>query len=533
MGFSRLTIFLLRPGLKAPADAIDSDKPTTELVATPSSGITGSLFYVPSVVAPPSWVAEVDSILTGSLQGVNSASASGVFVIKTSKRWFAVSFGYGRSLLDPAWIERQFGLKVGLNMVNPSQLRSMNTKTFDDLVVSKSTQSSKSSDLPAFGVDVYRDILRGVAGIPRDSNFASRLAGSDAVVIAKKAKAKDLPDICDRLLTEYQGQAYKANFSWIDQLSLVEDSVLELQLNDALVAALRVSDTSSTYMAAPENIDWEDVESFTLNGTRAIEYEDLDLDLYLANQKPGARAQLSLEILKQRAVHVKYSRSQQTDKLWSVYQTLISEQTLGLQFYVLIEGRWFVVDKTLSDKVNTFFSSLPQTTKLPAANPNETEPDFNLRVAREHPSEYLHLDTKIVRPGGAASGIEFCDLLCSDGTIVHVKRKSRSATLSHLFAQGSVSATSLVTDPEFRTGVRAAITANAKPAELHKWLSLIPEAADTVDATKFRVSYVVLTKPLTAGRQDWMPFFSKLNLLQHATQLLSMRYKVHVSRLDN
>jgi uncharacterized protein (TIGR04141 family) len=191
----------------------------------------------------------------------------------------------------------------------------MDTKTFEDLVVSKSTQSSKSSDLPAFGVDVFRDILRGVAGVPRDKNFASRLAGSDAIVLTKTATAAELPDICDQLLIAYNSTAYKANFEWIDQLALVENPKVEADLNDLLVSALQIGDTSATYMAAPENIDWEDVDSFTISGTRDKKYDDLDLDEYLSNHSSGDLNALSLAIIRRRGVSVTYSRSQQTDRL--------------------------------------------------------------------------------------------------------------------------------------------------------------------------------------------------------------------------
>ena len=200
MAFSRLTVLLLRGSAKTPSDYIRADKSSVEIPASQASGITGSFFYLRSFPTPPNWVADVDAVLSAPIANVNSASASGVLVLRTSSQWFAISFGYGRSLIDPAQIQRQFGLRVGLNLVDPSQLRSMDTKTFEDLVVSKSTQSSKSSDLPAFGVDVSRDILRGVAGVPRDKNFATRLAGSDAIVLAKTATAVELPDICDQLL---------------------------------------------------------------------------------------------------------------------------------------------------------------------------------------------------------------------------------------------------------------------------------------------------------------------------------------------
>jgi uncharacterized protein (TIGR04141 family) len=531
MAFSRITVFLLQ-GVDNAEDAINSEKLTVSAVAAQSSGVTGTVFYQRSGAHPPGWVTEVESILSDSISGVVSASSSGVLVLKTSSRWFAVSFGYGRSLIDPSAIERQFGLRVALNLVDPAQLRSMDTKTFEDLVVSKSTQSSKSSDLPAFGIDITRDILRGVAGTPRDTSFATRLHGADALTLVTKVTAGELPSVCDRLLADYGREDYKANFEWIDQLAVVDDPTVRGTLDELLLDSLRTRDTSSTYMAAPETIDWDDIEHFTIAPTRKTKYEDLDLDAYLAAIDDAALTTVTLKNLQQRGVTVKYAKSGNTDRLWSVYQCLISEQRVDDRLYVLIEGRWFAVDDTLSGQVDTYFQSLPSSTLLMNAQPDEKEPAYNKRMADESPGRLLHLDAKIIRPGGASTGIEFCDLLAQDGTLIHVKRKSRSATLSHLFAQGSISARTLLSDPPFRDAVRAAITDELGEQDATPWLSLIPDGLSSVDARKFKVAYVVLTKP-PGGNTDWMPFFSKLNLMQHGKQLQTMSFGVSISRLDN
>jgi uncharacterized protein (TIGR04141 family) len=532
MTFSRVTVFLLQNTVLKAKDAISSEKQTVDIETRKDSGVEGTLFYQRSAARPPGWVTEVDPLLDERISGVVSASASGVLVLKTSERWFAVSFGYGRSLIDPAVIQRQFGLRVALNLVDPEQLRSMDTKTFEDLVVSKSTQSSKSSDLPAFGVDISRDILRGVAGVPRDKSVATRLHGSDAITLVCKPSADGLPAVCDRLLIEYQADTYKANFEWIDQLAVIDDPTERAALDAKVLASLRSRDTSSTYMAAPETVDWDDIEHYKIAPTGKTTYEDLDLDAYLAAMSDAEVASTTLQNLQQRAVTVTYSRSGNTDRLWNVYQCLISEQRVGGRLYVLIEGRWFVVDETLSDQVDTYFRGLSSATTLTDARPNETEPEYNERIAVERPDLYLHLDARIVRPGGAASGIEFCDLLGKDGTLIHVKRKSRSATLSHLFAQGSVAARTLISDGAFREGVRAAIVEKVGSGDPTSWLALVPDAQQAVDPRRYKISYVVLTKPPT-GTADWMPFFSKLNLMQHGRELQTMSFGVSVSRLNN
>ncbi|MCV7041345.1 TIGR04141 family sporadically distributed protein, partial [Mycolicibacterium moriokaense] len=89
--------------------------------------------------------------------------------------------------------------------------------------MSTNTQASKSAELPTFGVDISRDILRAVTGEPRDQTFSKRIAPADSLVIGVKTTASELPAICDDLLTAFTADEYKTDFGWIDQLSLVRE----------------------------------------------------------------------------------------------------------------------------------------------------------------------------------------------------------------------------------------------------------------------------------------------------------------------
>jgi len=127
------------------------------------------------------------------------------------------------------------------------------------------------------------------------------------------------------------------------------------------------------------------------------------------------------------------------------------------------------------------------------------------------------LDRELVAPDGAKSRIEFCDLLSADGSIVHVKRKSRSSTLSHLFAQGHVSAEALV-DGALRDQVRAAIQQSAGTSDSSAWLSLVPPSGSALDRDKVTITYAVIANSSATGI-EWLPFFSRLTLMQTVRDL--------------
>ncbi|MCK6081771.1 TIGR04141 family sporadically distributed protein [Microbacterium sp. EYE_5] len=524
-------MFLLRD-VSDPDDAIRPAKSPDSMLLDATSGLDGRFYYQRSHQNAPSWVTEVNSVLRAPISAVFSASASGLLILRASGRFFAITFGYGKGFLDPSKIQRQFGLRVALNRIDPAQIRSMDTKTFEDMVVTKNTQTSKSSDIPTFGVDVSRDILRAVAGEPRDKAFAKRLAGSDALVLSLDLALTDVTAKCEELLTAYEDTMYRDDFEWIDHLEIVEDEARVSELDELLEAQLQAADTRQTHMATPEPIAWEDIDAFRISGTYKREYDDLDLDEYLAALGPKA-AGITISKLKSRDVSIRYTRSGDFDGVWNVYQCLVSEQRIQGQLFALIEGRWFAISDTLVRQVDTYLATLSNRTPgIDNAAPGEVEPDYNQRMALAYPEKLLLLDAKIKRPGGSSTGIEFCDLLSASGDLIHVKRKSRSSTLSHLFAQGAVSATTFVSDGPYRDELRAHIQQTAPVGTQHQWLDLVPGSGSVVDKSRYTVCYVVLTSRAESGT-GWLPFFSKLNLMQHGKQLHTLGFDVSLTALQN
>jgi len=530
MKSQRLTFYLMREEVSDFAAALDASKEYRTVSLAEDSGLDGEFHYLPSRPSMPAWASFVEPVLQDKLDGVLTSSAAAVLLLRIRGRIFALTFSFGRSLLDLAKIENQFGLRVALNRIDARQIRSLDTKTYEDMVVSTNTQASKSAELPTFGVDVSTDILRAVTGEPRDPTFATRISGADSLIMGVKTHAPDLPSICSDLLDAYRETTYKRDFEWIDQLTTVKDSTQIDNLNTQLVAQLQAGDTGATHLAMPDPLIWNEIDGFKITGTGDHEYTDLDLSDYL-EQLGTNRNKLSLAALKNRHVQVRFNRSGNFDKQWTLYRCIVTEQRLDGNLHVLIEGRWFAVSETLVEKVDHFTEGLHDARlPLPPAQPGEVEPDYNTRLADQSPNRLLKLDARIHRPGGASSGIEFCDVFSDEGELIHVKRESRSATLSHLFAQGTVSALTFINDDEYRTELRGLINQTVPQDSSDKWLNLIPPAGNTVERSKYRVTYAVITDSKREGR-NWLPFFSKLNLMQHAKQLVSSGFEVAVARV--
>lgn len=526
----RLTIYLLNDVGDLDDALADDVGVVHEHDLEPSSGLKGRFYSRSTPANEPSWARFVKPAIAGTIQGLRTASSSGLLLLQTGGNTFALTFGYGRSFLNQEKIERRFGLKVALNLIDDRQIRSLDTKAFAEMVVTRNTQTSRTSDLPTFGVDVFRDILRAVTGIaPPTSGFKS-VTGSDALVIGTERPVTDLPGLLATLYAYYTDTSYQATFGWVDRLSEVKDPVLMQALDEQLVRALRDEDTTNTHLAMPENLEWGDIEHFLIVPTvRQATFHELDLDVYLS-LAPTKAASLTLEDLKRRKIGVKFIRNEEADYRWNIYQCLVSEQRYKNVLYALIEGRWFAIADSLVAEVDAAVAALPiSTVELPAGRIGESEGDYNLRAANGSDSLVL-LDKKLLAPEGASTRIEFCDLMAADGSLVHVKRKTRSSTLSHLFAQGHVSAEALI-DDAMRDRVRDALLAASAGADAAEWLSHVAPAGATFERGQITVSYAVIANSSAAG-VEWLPFFSRLTLMQTVRDLNRMGFsKVALARV--
>jgi uncharacterized protein (TIGR04141 family) len=429
--------------------------------------------------------------------------------------------------LKPDCFELGFGLRAALNRVDVRKIRCLDLKNYEDLVVSMRKQTSRNSELGSFGLDVARDLVRAVTGEPTDATFAIRITGSDACSINVKITAGGLGKKCEQLYDAWKDSKYKQHFEWIDYLNEVRDSSLVAKLEDALLRAVKSGKDDLLHLAPAEPIDWQDVDKFRVTGTRAIEYDDLDLDKYLSNL--GTRVDsLTVEKLKSYRVMVRWSGSVHFQSRWTLFSCLVWETTLKGQLYALVEGRWFEIEKSFAKRVRAFVKSLPAPKALlPDAKSGESEEKYNKRIARGD-SDLVCLDRVLVKPADGVTPIEFCDLFSKRKELIHVKKKTRSATLSHLFSQGTVSARAFVQDGALRDQVLAKLK---KTSGKTGFDLLIPDGKKRPVAAEYAVIYGVVAKP----RANWpesLPFFSQLNLMQHAKQLQEMGFGVNLQLIS-
>jgi len=516
-----LNVFLIKTGTRDYEDALEEDEVAilTKHALKRALPFKGALFLAPQRTAPPRWLTFLEGGAQSNLQKLYNASTSAILFIRASRRIFAFTFGYGRSLLRPTAIERAFGLRVVLNTVDEAGLRSVDSKTVQELTVHTRRQTSRASPLAEFGVDKEEDLLGAVAGVPRDPGFARMLSGADALQLRAPIEFGALGEKCRSILRAYRSKDYKKRgFEFVDHVQRVSDPSAIEALDADLTTALQARSFDGIHMAPPEIIDWASVDGFSF-----VKGADPEPDLTLESFFEQIRKadDVSVERLKKRQrVFVHSASSAEAVPKWPVYRTLVAERDWKDRRYALSGGDWYEIEKEFVERIKRRVSSISAAgLKLPKAKSGEREEDYNKRVTR---SGIYCLDQKCPRVDG--DPIELCDLYVSSGRrFVHVKRWKASSTLSHLFAQGRVSAEALLSDETFRHEARKLLGSKASSLSNH-----IP--AGRPDPTKYQVVFGIIK-----GGQGWkrsLPFFSQLHLVRSAEALRRLGFEVRLERIE-
>lgn len=206
-----LTIFLIKRGLSR-ADALADRDDLSEVPVRHGTRSIGHLVIKVPNDSNSSWTQLFEGHADLRGLGLRNRSTAAVLFINRGGLLFALTFGYGRHLLEPgSWIEN-FGLKTTLNMVEPAKIRSIDRKRFDELTTLTREQASKVGSIAQFGLDLEKDVLQALVGTPRDAKLGQSVAGLDALVARVECELKDVPDLLSTYAKQYRKRAYRRNF---------------------------------------------------------------------------------------------------------------------------------------------------------------------------------------------------------------------------------------------------------------------------------------------------------------------------------
>ena len=480
---------------------------TEEYPVTYGGSPVGNLYVKPVPAHTPKWFSLFDGSVPDELrEKLKTSIPSAVFLLRQEDRVFAITFGYGRSLLKPGAWEERFGLKVVLNSIDPDKIRVIDRKNLDTMLTHTRTQTSRECDIREFGLDVQQILLKAVTGKPKDPTFAAHVSGADALSIICEATLGIVGAKCGELLGAFSAHDYKTDFGWVDDLSEVKSKQETAELNDELVRGIREGNKERLFLAVPEIIEWANVEGFRFRDNDDETFRDILLPDFLKTVRD--RNEISLPYLKQRSVSIVHSDTNVTERRWTVFHCLNCEIEREGNTYILTEGRWYQINTSFVARVNERVARIDKYSISLPAKRLEKESCYCKRLYETATAHYALMDRRIIRYGGGYGQIEFCDLFTLDKTLIHIKRYAGSSVLSHLFAQGANSARALLLDAEFRKEVIAELppthkfSADEKPSDYEIVFGIISERADDLPGK--------------------LPFFSKLTLMRVSDELQYM-----------
>ncbi|MDI9412893.1 MAG: TIGR04141 family sporadically distributed protein [Bacillota bacterium] len=510
-----LNVFLIKESYTELESVVEEDYIEEIYPLKKELGIEGKLFVGHNQDRSPNWLEWLQEGLEGDLKPIYNRSTRAVLVIKSNGRIFAFPFGHGRYMLIKKAIVQDFGIKIAMNLADPSSLSSIDTFRISNIIIRHRTQTSNKATIDNFNLDENSMFLQRLTAKPKDSRFGTSTTGRDSARFSFETNVAKLHELCEELCEIYQAETYKEAFGWYDQLRDITDPEMINKLDQELYEILEAGTDDAFHLAPPEIVDMEEIEafSFTKGGERQ---EELSTKAYLEYFQQRDR---DMNALKQHRLYAWYNDD--TSKSWSLYNCIFFEFKEDDDVYVLANGLWFQIDENFAKQIETYLESIPDfETELPVSYEGENEASYNKKAAEE--LDYLCMDAEMIYYQG--NQIEACDLLTPKQQFIHVKIWNSSSTLSHLFSQGQVSAENLLRSQEFREKTKQ------KQIELNKDFPL-NVGSEEISPVAFEIVYAIIYKGKKPIHKR-LPFFSKLTMKNAVSGLRALGFKVSKAHIE-
>lgn len=461
----------------------------------------------------PKWVEFLRAYF--DVEQIVNSLATFVLLARVEGRVFALTFGQGFHTIDRSKFEPNFGLRVVANAIDSKSLKTIDTRNLDTVTRQQRTQVSTGSSLVAFELDLDQEWVRKISGKSSDIALARSMSGSDSLSINLNLKLENLPDVLRKLLELNAGTGYRKNFGFIDNYhSLRSDDPRVAQLNAELEGKIKSRSREKIALAFPDIIDDEDIAYVRVYASyRHTDLEDLSLEaLYSVLDEHPVRDPLT----QVRIVPIN-DPEEAVGRRLSLESYAVCELELDGKIYVLSLGSWFEVNRDYVTTINESVSEIDDLTGsigMPSWKIGDDEGTYNEKAATAR--SWSLLDKANFYIGGPNQRIEICDLLTADLQMICVKKRTKSATLSHLFAQGAVSADLYRGEETYRQRVHDAAPAMASGGNL-------PD--DPV------IVYAIGTD-LPGPLKNSLFFFSKVNLVTHARDIRRRGLRVAVAKIN-
>jgi uncharacterized protein (TIGR04141 family) len=472
---------------------------------------------------PPRWLRDLQSIVLGDalpMSALSNSHGAALLLIRYRGHRFILAYGTGRFAIERSYTEPRFGLRVVANSVSSSSVISAETRGLVGRGRSQRTVMPSAGPLYDLGIETDEELVRLLEGKPT-ADFANAAAGGESLRLKIRGfSLARLQGKLDQIIELYESSKYKESYEFLDYFTPVrrEDKVLRDALDGAVVGRIRQWSDDLAF-APPEILEPVQVNHYVL---RCGGYLSDELDELPADAVYNTLEQWAIEDpLRSVKVDAYDASGNRVVESYNLSHYIVADIPYGDRRYILVAGEWIEVDQDYVIAVQGRIDRLPDVTrelKLATWNLNAqgNEEAYNTHLGRKR--GWKVLDRKnfpIERPN---QKVEICDLLTPDKQLLCVKRMTKSSTLSHLFAQGLVSADLLVNNAE------------GYQDQVVKYLAELRPGATFGSREEWTVVYAIATSN-TARLSQSLYFFSKVGLDRTARQLRSLGIHVALARV--
>ena len=469
------------------------------------------------------WLDTLNSYTKDFLEGdlYKNKSNKAVLMLKYEKSEekkeyiFSLVYGYGRTMLDDRYIVKNFGLRTAINLIEESNIKSLNSLNISRDYIDIQRQALSYVSHSDLQVNTNADILKSISGkAPSSSNFSS-MSGADNLRFSAKSDVS-LSELLKDVLNAYKSDSYKEKgLEWIDHIQAVRDSKIIASLDKEVINHIKNNSLDNPVIAPNKIISYLDIEGYFISGMNSSHtfkenfYDDIPAEQFWKFISDKTNPGNIIDKLKSSSLY--YWLNDSSQKVSSIYNCLFIEIEYENEKFFINNGDWFKIESTYYTDIKNKIDRIEKFNDpaIPSCAENWNEGEFNEKFAESAPGRFKLFDKqnfKLEHYGH--SKIEPADIVTIEKQFIHVKKGGSSANLSHLFAQGVVSAQLYKNEREFIDYVNS---------KFHKGYFKSDD--------KIEVIYGIIDKRYNKEASKILPFFSMVNLSQHYDNLSSMGIK--------
>jgi uncharacterized protein (TIGR04141 family) len=468
-------------------------------------------------------------------------------------RWIAWTFGSGsRSLLRAAQDPR-FGLMVVLNLLTEQaaaeqtdapvshakgpRMRELRYRSPAPYVQQTGHRAARDIPVDGFRIDRSTDLVAAVGSTGAVPVLATStlLGGRSLRFRTQVGRLEDLTALAEIALAQSKLRRYREEFTWIDNITPVEDEATIQQLRAHLAETLATDPNPASIDAIlPDDL-------LDVGDDRSISTIAFPRERGATHGRPTLTTAMLAAVVGKVVDPEERNRMLDTELRFfddagqkigqaSILECLSAEFRIGDAHYVAYDGDFYIADNDYVKRIDHEIAQIPTSQLNFPSYHAETEPLYNAKVGRELPAEFINLDRALIKIPGETT-FEACDLLAATGALVHVKRKGRSSTLSHLFLQAANSCELLRRSPEARRQFHKLIAErSSSPQVLARVQSVLATAENSRDELEIVFAFLGDWKDRTITS---LPLFSRISLVNESRRVRNLGYRVTVKTLSH